>query len=106
MALLDDIFTSNVYSPVASFAPTESLTGNASVKNAFVPSINENSISPDVIVVVVCPVLEYVKNANDAAVVTITRAKIPKIIAYLLEEALLLLFKLAPPYVYYLLTYH
>ena len=93
-----------MYSPVASFAPTESLTGKASVKNAFVPSINENSISPDVIVVVVWPVLEYVKNANDAAVVTITRAKIPNTIAYFLEEALLL-FKLSPPHVYYLLTF-
>ena len=103
MVLLDDIFTSNVYSPVVSLAPIESATGKASVKDALVPSINENSISPDVIVVVVSPTLEYVKNAKLAAVVVITRAKIPKMIAYLLEEACVLS-KLAPPHVYYLLT--
>ena len=54
---------SKVYSPVASVAPTESATGKASVRYALLPSINENAISPDVIVVVVSPVLEYVKNA-------------------------------------------
>ena len=81
VVLVDDNFTSKLYSPLVSFAPTVSLTGNAFVRLALVPSINENSISPDVIVVVVCPTLEYVKNANDAAVVTITRAKIPNTIA-------------------------
>ena len=61
-------------------------------------------MSPEVIVVVVSPVLEYVKNAKLAAVVTITRASIPKIIAYFLEEAVFKLF-LPPPHVYFGLTF-
>ena len=62
-ALLDFKFTVNVYSSLVSFAPTESLTGNAFAKLALSPSLYENSISPDVIVVFVLPTLEYVKNA-------------------------------------------
>ena len=58
LALVDFKFTVKVYSSVVSVAPTSSLTGNAFAKLALSPSINENSISPDVIVVVVFPVLE------------------------------------------------